>query len=246
MSSTRLLLRRPAPSASASPVQARRAPASALPASSRLAPPPCRCPGGDCEEQHPGGPGRAVPQERLGHQFGRLPVFPGPERESESGAGPQRKEPGVEQEDDEFEGVEGVSRAALAPAAAPRYPHQGAATIVCDGRGGYRVHLGWAATFGCGIADCVRDHELSHITDWQGRWPNGCKNADGTSKRDGTAVPVGGDGYDAFLRRSECTAYTGEVPCEERLLAAASDECKPRVRGVLDDTRRQKTAYCGA
>ena len=115
----------------------------------------------------------------------------------------------MEQEDDEFQGVEGVSRAALAPAAAPRYPHQGAATIVCDGRGGYRVHLGWAATFGCGIADCVRDHELSHISDWQGRWPNGCKNADGTSKRDGTAVPVGGDGYDAFLRRSECTAYTG-------------------------------------
>jgi hypothetical protein len=152
----------------------------------------------------------------------------------------------VEQEDDEFEGVEGVSRSPLGPAAAPRYPHQGAATIVCDGRGGYRVHLGWAASFGCGIAGCVRQHEESHIADWQGRFPNGCKNADGTSKRDGASVPVGGDGYDAFLRRSECTAYTGEVPCEERVLAAASDECKPRVRGVLEDTRRQKTAYCGA
>ncbi|MGH2368306.1 MAG: eCIS core domain-containing protein, partial [Chloroflexota bacterium] len=206
---------------------------------------------------------RAPMDPRFGHNFGQVRVH----ADSRAAADPNRKPPDVEVEDDEFEGVEGVGAArrpveagAIASsgpeqtrsgafalsARTDRLPHQGSATIVCDGAGGYRVHLGWAATYGCGIAGCVRQHEESHIADWQGRWPNGCKNADGTAKPDGSRVPTGGAGYDAFLRRSECTAYTGEVPCEETLLAGASAACRPRVQAVLNDTRRQKTAYCGA
>jgi hypothetical protein len=195
---------------------------------------------------------RARVELRYGHDFGQLRLH-APDREKPDRSpdhspdrGPDRKPPDVEQEDDEFQGVEAVGRDPVSPGESDDLPHQGAATIVCNGSGGYRVHLGWAATFGCGIESCVRDHEQSHITDWVGRWPNGCKNADGTSKPDGTRVPTGGDGYDAFLRRSECTAYTGEVPCEERLVAGASAECRPRLQAVLDDTKRQKTAYCGA
>ncbi|MGH2354072.1 MAG: eCIS core domain-containing protein [Chloroflexota bacterium] len=123
-------------------------------------------------------------------------------------------------------------------------PHQDSATIVCDGAGDYRVHMGWAASATCGIGDCVRGHEESHARDWRGRWPDGCKNADGTPKPDGTRVPTGGDGYAAFLKASECRAYTGEVPCGERLLAGASDECKPTVERQLGVWRTRKASYC--
>ena len=125
-------------------------------------------------------------------------------------------------------------------------PHAGSATIVCDGRGGYRVDPGWAATATCGIGRCVTLHEQSHITDWKRRWPDGCKNADGTAKADGATIPLGGPGYAAFLKASECTAYGVEIPCEEGLLAGASDACKPTIQTVLDDSRRQKTSFCAA
>jgi hypothetical protein len=123
-------------------------------------------------------------------------------------------------------------------------PEEDSATIVCDGNGGYRVSPGWSASATCGIGGCVRAHEQSHASDWAGRWPNGCKNADGTPKADGAAIPLGGSGYAAFLKASECRAYTGEVPCGERLLAAATDACKPTVRSQLATWRARKTSYC--
>jgi hypothetical protein len=123
-------------------------------------------------------------------------------------------------------------------------PHAGSATIVCNGSGGYRVDLGGWASAPCGIVGCIRQHEQSHISDWEGRFPQGCKNGDGTPKADGTACPTGGDGYDAFLKRSECTAYGVEQPCEEALVASASGDCRSKVQNVLDDTKRQKTRFC--
>jgi hypothetical protein len=124
-------------------------------------------------------------------------------------------------------------------------PHQGAATIVCDGAGDYRVQLNSWAGAKCGIEACVRRHEESHAADWRKRWPDGCKNADGSPKADGAQIPLGGPGYDEFLKKSECDAYTTEVPCEETALAGASKECKPYVQGVLDDTKKQQAKYCG-
>jgi hypothetical protein len=124
-------------------------------------------------------------------------------------------------------------------------PHQGAATIVCDGSGDYRVALNSWAGAKCGIEDCVRRHEESHAADWRKRWPDGCKNADGTPKPDGSQIPLGGPGYDDFLKKSECDAYTTEVPCEQAALAGATKECKPYVQGVLDDTKNQQKKYCG-
>jgi hypothetical protein len=87
-------------------------------------------------------------------------------------------------------------------------PHQNDATIVCDGSGGYRADLrGWAGA-PCGIEDCVRQHEESHARDWAARFPDGC-----VGKPDGGDIPLGGPGYAAFLRQSECTAYGVEVGC---------------------------------
>lgn len=118
----------------------------------------------------------------------------------------------------------------------------GAATIVCDGSGGYRVAMnGWAGAT-CGIADCVRKHEQSHASDWKGRWPDGCKD-----KADGAQIPLGGTGYDAFLKRSKCTAYGVEETCISPKAAAAArgkTACEVTLRDHLADTRTQKAKYC--
>jgi hypothetical protein len=124
-------------------------------------------------------------------------------------------------------------------------PHQGAATIVCDGAGDYRVALNSWAGAPCGVEACVRLHEESHAADWRKRWPDGCKNADGTPKPDGADIPLGGPGYDEFLRKSECDAHTVEIPCEQAALDGASKDCKPYVQSVLDDTREQQKKFCG-
>lgn len=121
-------------------------------------------------------------------------------------------------------------------------PHQGAATIVCDGSGGYRVALNSWAGAACGIEGCVRRHEESHATDWRRRWPQGCKD-----KANGAAIPLGGPGYADFLKTSECTAYGVEESCIAPLLAAATRDhtpCEATLRSHLADTRTQKASYC--
>jgi hypothetical protein len=124
-------------------------------------------------------------------------------------------------------------------------PHDDSATIVCDGSGGYRADLrGWAGA-PCGIEGCVRGHEESHARDWLGRWPNGCKNPDGSNKPDGSMIPLGGDGYAAFLKASECTAYTFEEGCIQPLLDAASGDCRTTLQAHQTDTQAQKGSYCG-
>lgn len=146
------------------------------------------------------------------------------------------------------EGVEGEASEAMRMVPAPHsqddLPHNGSATIVCNGRGGYRVAMGGWAGAACGIAGCVRRHEESHIADWQGRWPDGCKNADGTSKPDGSTIPLGGPGYNTFLRQSECTAYGVEEGCVQDLLRNASEGCRTTLRSHLTDTQNRKNGYC--
>ena len=122
----------------------------------------------------------------------------------------------------------------------PAAPHAGSATIVCDGSNGYRVDMGGWAGAPCGIAGCVRRHEEQHIADWQGRWPDGCKN-----KKNGDTIPLGGAGYAAFLKASECSAYGIESSCITPLKNAATTEpCKTRLKDHLEDTERQKKSFC--
>jgi hypothetical protein len=119
-------------------------------------------------------------------------------------------------------------------------PHQGDATIVCDGKGGYRVDLrGWANA-PCGLVACIRRHEETHITDWKGRWPDGCKD-----KADGAQIPLGGAGYDAFLKASECRAYTAELACNAPLLDAAKGDCVQTIRDHRQADLAEQKRYCG-
>jgi hypothetical protein len=121
-------------------------------------------------------------------------------------------------------------------------PHEGSATIECAG-GDYVVKLNDWAGKPCGISDCVTVHESSHIDDWRGRWPTGCKKADGTNQADGY-LPTGGAGYDAFLKKSECDAHTKDLDCAEKKLESATGKCKRKLKAYARLTRRQKAGFC--
>ena len=128
-------------------------------------------------------------------------------------------------------------------------PHAVSATIVCNGSGGYRTKLAgsWVDEGNwnkCGVWMCVEQHEQSHVKDWEKRFPDGCKNADGTFKKDGTPVPTGGEGYDDFLRQSECQAYKIELACEQKLQETASKDCKPDMDTIVKD-RQERVKNCG-
>jgi len=121
-----------------------------------------------------------------------------------------------------------------------REPRDDSATIVCDGKGGYRVDLeGWAGA-PCGLEACIRAHEESHMADWKGRWPDGCKD-----KADGAQIPLGEPGYDAFLKASECRAYTAELACNGRLLDAAKGDCVKTITDHRKADLAEKKRYCG-
>src|SRR6266851_1194072 len=103
----------------------------------------------------------------------------------------------------------------------------GSATIVCDGKGGYRVALNDWAGAPCGTEGCVKKHEQQHIKDWKKRWPSGCKPK--ADHADGSDIPLGGEGYDAFLNDSECKAHTVDLKCADTLVKSAKGDCKAKV-----------------
>jgi hypothetical protein len=145
-------------------------------------------------------------------------------------------------EPEALEAVEtGLVEEELAVARVLPRPRQGDATIVCDGKGGYRVAMGAWAGAGCGIEGCVRRHEQSHIADWKARWPKGCKG-----KKDGDTIPLGGKGYAAFLKKSECKAYTVELTCVtgKHTKTKAKEPCKKTLKDHMDDTAAQKKLFC--
>lgn len=121
-------------------------------------------------------------------------------------------------------------------------PRAGSATIVCES-GDYVVKLNSWAGKPCGISNCVTVHERSHIVDWRGRWPTGCKKADGTNQADGY-LPLGGDGYDEFLKKSECTAHTKDLECAAEKLKGASGDCKTKLESYVKLTEEQKKGFC--
>jgi hypothetical protein len=118
-------------------------------------------------------------------------------------------------------------------------PHAGSATIVCNGSDGYRVDLGSWATATCGTKDCVIAHENQHIVDWQKRWPDGCNG-----KADGAKIPLGGAGYAAFLKDSECKAHTIDLGCAFNLALDATGQCTTKVKKYIDLTSKQKDKFC--
>ncbi|HEV2764365.1 MAG TPA: hypothetical protein VGV38_15400 [Pyrinomonadaceae bacterium] len=87
---------------------------------------------------------------------------------------------------------------------------------------------------------CTDAHENSHARDWRERY--GDNLCQGVS--DGH-LPVGGDGYDEFLRQSECRAYRAGKQCRENLLTTAPDADKPAIeRAISRDDAQLASNRC--
>jgi hypothetical protein len=84
---------------------------------------------------------------------------------------------------------------------------------------------------------CSEAHERSHIADWQSRYgADLCKGvADGS-------LPLGGDGYDEFLRKSECKAYKIGKDCRDKLITTAAAADKPEIQAGIDRDKAQLTS----
>jgi len=81
---------------------------------------------------------------------------------------------------------------------------------------------------------CTGEHEYSHLQDWLKRYGEDvCKG-----KKNGS-VPVGGDGYNEFLRQSECKAYKAGKKCREKLLATCKEKDKASIQAGIDRDNAQ-------
>ncbi len=126
-------------------------------------------------------------------------------------------------------------------------PTQGAASIQCNGAGGWEITYGTFAAAGCGTKACVTAHESSHMADWQAKWPNGCKGqAKGyLPKGDPPDNPLMSvPEYNKFRNKSECRAHTADLDCAKSLPKTGA--CKKTVEDYIDLTEKQKKKYdCG-
>lgn len=84
---------------------------------------------------------------------------------------------------------------------------------------------------------CTQAHEGSHIRDWKRRYGDDCCRG----VPDGQ-LPLGGPGYEEFLRLSECTAYRVGKACREALLATAPAADKPAIRNAIERDNAQIAA----
>jgi len=125
-------------------------------------------------------------------------------------------------------------------------PHNGgAATIQCNGKGGYEVVLNGYAGATCGTKDCVVQHESSHMADWKAKWPDGCKGQPQgyLPKGDPPDKPLMTvQAYRAFLKDSECRAHGVDLLCAKALPKEGA--CKATVEAYITLTKNQKKNWC--
>lgn len=85
--------------------------------------------------------------------------------------------------------------------------------------------------------ECTQRHEEQHKQDWETRYgPDLCTGVD-----DGK-LPLSGEGYDEFLRQSECRAYRVGKACREQLLTTASAADKPAIEQAIARDEAQLAA----
>ena len=91
---------------------------------------------------------------------------------------------------------------------------------------------------------CTGEHEYRHLLDWKNRYGNDLCKCVKTGE-----LPVGGEGYDEFLRKSECRAYKAGLKCREDLLKKYKGEknkkCRDSIQAGIDRDKEQlKTHNC--
>jgi len=125
-------------------------------------------------------------------------------------------------------------------------PTNGAATIQCDGSGGWEINYGSYENAICGIKGCTAIHENSHISDWKAKWPTGCQGRakgylpKGDPPYDNPLMTV--EEYNIFLKASECKAYTASLACSQSL--PKTQGCETEVNGYIALSSQGKLTWC--
>jgi RHS repeat-associated protein len=115
-------------------------------------------------------------------------------------------------------------------------PPPSPSTIQCDGKGNYEVVNN---NKGCDF-QCTKDHEDVHVQDWKARY--GATSCQGKAKG---YLPLGGAGYDEFLRKSECKGYATGKACREALIREKCN-CPDAKKGIERDKDQMEALRCAA
>lgn len=119
------------------------------------------------------------------------------------------------------------------------------ATIQCDGKGRYEILFGTMEDEKCGMKRCIRQHEKSHVRDFEAKWPDGCKD------KERGYVPKGGpldtprmttEEFNAFAKESECRAHTIHLLCAQSV--KPSKDCEETVRSYIEAIEIGKEEAC--
>jgi len=109
-------------------------------------------------------------------------------------------------------------------------------TFVCNGKGGLRPKLcPDDDNKDCGLDDCVKQHENSHIADVLKERPDICKGKD-----DNTGLR---QTFNPDLWKSEIKAYNEGIACAQKLRPNASPLCQKDIDLWIKDQEKQRDKY---
>ena len=121
----------------------------------------------------------------------------------------------------------------------PLPPHPGRGGFECDGSGGIEIYLppGLSSLQSKCLGDCLRQHEDSHIQDFQTRYRNVCKG-----RRNGERPT-----FDSPKQNndSEKKAYDSELNCLQAKLNGLNgcEECKDTIESRMKEIPLRRRQY---
>jgi hypothetical protein len=127
-----------------------------------------------------------------------------------------------------------------------RFKNLPEARIVCDGKGGFRPQLNQYEDAPCGVEECARIHEETHIVHWKGNeeYKNWCVGPLGIDKPKGTVVTIPNKD-NPFYRDTQCKAFTADSKClETKRSKNPSSACKTLLTEEVRKSERGRLEYC--
>jgi RHS repeat-associated protein len=116
-------------------------------------------------------------------------------------------------------------------------PKPGINTIVCDGDGGIEPQLLTLDPGNelCGLGDCIRAHEMSHIEDVKKQNRSICKD-----KKKGMRVVASSKAESAS---TEIKAANAEIACLKKLLKGCDKYCDPLIRSRIVEEEKYRDGF---
>ncbi len=114
-------------------------------------------------------------------------------------------------------------------------------TLVCNGKGGIKVQIGpmSKAQKDCGIADCAKEHEESHIADAMAKNPGVC----GGFFFDAPADILVGAQPGKESRESEYKAYGVTISCLKKKLMCTDPKCKALIELNISNSEAMRNYF---